>query len=195
VVARVAKFLGLGILLCGSSVFASTMSFTGVFSADDNVVLFQYSVPTTDIVTIATTSYATGGFSPILSLFDNTGTLVFTNDGYSNNSDALITWNSIAGETYTVALTEYDNFPFGPTLADGFQEQGNGNFTAQPPFNPPLSGGFYLPGPVQLTGDWAVSFSSAAVLSAAVAVPEPGCGLLMLAGLMVLPRLKRLSRF
>src|SRR5579885_3271599 len=45
-----------------------TVNFSGVFSADDNVQLFTYTVQNGGQVTVSTTSYAAGGFSPILSL-------------------------------------------------------------------------------------------------------------------------------
>jgi hypothetical protein len=184
----------LSALAFGFPAFASTLSFTGALPADDAVVLFQYTVPTTGSVNVETTSYANGGFSPILSLFDNLGNLLFYNNGYPSNSDAQLSWNSLANQSYTVALTEYDNLPLGPTLADGFAEQGNGNFTALPPFNPPLPGAFYLPGPIQLTGNWAVTFSANSAISASEA-PEPGPGVLLFAGAAVLSIFGRLRRY
>ena len=187
------RFVCLAILLSGLPAFGSTISFSGVLSRDDSIVLFEYSVPATGLVSVATTSYTAGGFAPVLSLFDSSGNLLFYDNGYPNNADAQFSWNSLANQKYTVALTEYDNLPLGPNLADGFAEQGNGNFTAKPPFNPPLSGGFYLPGPIQLTGDWAVTFSAGTPITASQ-VPEPGSGLLLLAGVIAASGFRRYCR-
>jgi hypothetical protein len=178
-------------LVAAPAGFSATIMFSGALAADDSVQTFLYSVQNTSLVTIDTTSFATGGFAPILSVFDNTGALQFYNVGPATNDcvnnakdpatgacwDARLTWNSVAGVQYIVTLTEDDNLPLGPTLADGFFEQGNGNFTAKPPFNPPVPGGmFLLSGPIQRTGNWAVTFQSAdPTLTASIptAVPEP----------------------
>src|SRR4051812_48880370 len=131
------------LLLWGAPAFASTVyNFSGTFSADDNMVLFTYTVQNLSQVDIFTTSYATGGFSPVITVFDSTGLFQFEDQGISR--DASLSWVSNPGEQYLVVLTEYDNVSFGPLshFSDGFTEQGQGNFTARPPFNPPLPGGF-----------------------------------------------------
>ena len=65
---------------------AGTIVFSGNFAADDDVQLFQYSVGNLAMVTVSTTSFTGGGFSPILSLFDSTGAFQFDNIGYSGNT-------------------------------------------------------------------------------------------------------------
>jgi hypothetical protein len=166
-----------------------TIDCTGAFFADDNVQLFNYTVQNQGLVTIATTSFSSGGFSPILSLFDSTGQFLFDDSGYSSQTDAL---------------TEYDNFPNAANddgnLSEGFQEDGNGNFTANPPFTPsPQPGAFYDgPGGLQLTGNWAVNFSApdaAGLASSEVqAAPEPASFGLALTGAALLLVRKRLPR-
>jgi hypothetical protein len=191
---KIRGFLTAALLLCASSACfgAATFNFSGVFGADDNVVLFTYQVQTTGQVSVFTTSYATGGFQTVLSLFDSNRLFQFDNNGFSNATDASLTWNSVAGERYTIALTEYDNLAFGPTLDDGFTEQGNGNFTATPPFNLPVPGGaFLLPGGEQRTGNWAVSFSSAVPSFTATQIPEPASGLLLMGGVALLAGWKK----
>jgi hypothetical protein len=185
------------LLLAGAGTgYSATISFTGAFPTDDFVQQFTYSVQNTGIVNIFTTSFATGGFAPVLSVFDPTGNLLFFNDGPATNDcvnngtdpatgacwDARLSWNSLAGTQYLVTLTEDDNIPLGPTLADGFFEQGNGNFTSKPPFNPPGGGPFELAGPIQRTGNFAVSFQSADATLTASAVPEPSSMVLLLTG-------------
>jgi hypothetical protein len=168
--------------------FGATVSFSGNFKVDDDVQLFNYSVPNTALVTIGTTSYAVGGFQTILTLFDAAGNFLFDNTGYGTATDASITWNSLGGQQFIVALTQYDNFAFQPTLADGFTEQGNLNFTAELPFNNPIPGGqFLLPGGEQRTSAWTVQFSSTETLTASqvgAAVPEPAAIFLTAAGLL-----------
>ncbi len=180
--------------------WGGTVNFSGVFSADDNVQLFTYTVQNGGQVTVSTTSYAAGGFSPILSLFDSTGQFLFDDAGYSNTpeSDATLQWVSAAGAQYMIALTEYDNFPVAAgdngNLSEGFTEAGNGNFTANPPFNNNLSGGFYDgPGGAQRTANWALTISApvaAGPLSAAE-IPEPASFVLTLAGVALLLARKR----
>lgn len=175
--------IGVFLALTAPATWATTvLNFTGVFNQDDNVQLFDYTVQNTGFVTVATTSYATGGFAPILSLFDQTGQFLFDDaaTNHSPESDVSLQWNSLAGAQYIIALTEVDNFAIAAgdsgNLSEGFTHGGEGNFTANPPINPGLPGGFYdgTGGP-QLTGDWAVTFSAPDALGlSATAVPEPG---------------------
>jgi hypothetical protein len=176
---------------------AITISFNGNFNQDDDVVLFQYSVQNTGLVTVATTSFVTGGFSPILTVFDEFGMFLFENVGYSNSpsSDASLQWNSVAGALYTVALTQYDNqanaSQTNGNISEGFVRDGQGNFTAQSPFNPddPF-GSFQLPGPEQRTSAWAIEFSSADPTLEA-SIPEPSTAALGAIGASLLFGLAR----
>lgn len=130
---------------------ASEFSFTGNILQDDNVQLFKFRVGAPSLVTLRTWSYAggvnaagtsiaAGGFDPVLDLFDGKGRLIFQNDDGRNlpvdpaTGAALDTMLSVmlgAGD-YTVSVMEYNNFAAGSTLADGFQKDGLGNFTARP---------------------------------------------------------------
>ena len=94
-----------------------------------------------------------GGFDTILSLFDSTGSLINSNDDGSSScfsAAAGVAPGTVNGKTdthtgvlydtcfsallgagtYTVAVTQYDNFSVGPNLSNGFQRDGTGNFTA-----------------------------------------------------------------
>ncbi len=129
---------------------AADFSFTGNFTADDNVQLFNFSVGSASNVTLRSLSYAggtnslgatitRGGFDPILALFSSTGSLINQNDDGGCGlvpADSVTTacydvflQASLAAGDYTVAVMQYDNFANGPNLANGFQRTGQGNFT------------------------------------------------------------------
>lgn len=148
------KALVLAAAACGGAIAAAPaqaadFSFTGNFSQDDNVQLFNFVVGAPSNVTLRTWSYAggvnaagatiaRGGFDPILALFDATGALVGQNDdGGCGLVAADITgrcWDTfftaaLAAGNYTVGVMQYDNFANGPNLSDGFGRAGQGNFT------------------------------------------------------------------
>jgi len=130
--------------------WALNFSFTGTFSQDDEVQLFDFSVGTFSTVTLKTLSYAggtqadgnmvsAGGFDPILALFDSTGGLIDENDdgsppdvgtdpGTGQAYDTFLQLGLNPGD-YTVAISQYDNFAIGPNLSNGFDRVGSGNFT------------------------------------------------------------------
>lgn len=162
-------------------------STTGAFVQDDDQQTFAFTLAGPATVTMRTWSFAggtnangqsisAGGFAPVLSLFDGSGLLLgFDTGGVapsgcgSRNIDPATGFcldaylnESLATGSYTLVLTELDNTPNGPTLADGFLEQGNGNFTGGP-FLLNAGPGF------QRTGDWAVDITSASLTP----VPEP----------------------
>lgn len=140
-----------GALLASGAASAEDYSFTGHFSADDDVQLFNFTAGGTSSVVLRTWSYAggtnaagdtiaRGGFDPILALFDGTGAYVSHNDdggcGYvAHDSVTGACWDTyftatLAAGNYTVAVMQYDNFAIRPNLSDGFQRTGEGNFTA-----------------------------------------------------------------
>jgi hypothetical protein len=177
--------------------WAGSINFSGTFATDDQVQLFRYTVQVTGNVTVSTTSFdgtPTGGFAPVLTVFDSTGLFIFDNTNATTNDNASLTWFSDADELFIVALTEYPNFSSGPAgnLSDGFTMADTGNFTANPPFNNYLPGGFYNvgcpdPSTCQSTGNWAVTFTAADPDGLhAYQVPEPGASSLAAAGLALL---------
>jgi hypothetical protein len=188
----------LAFLVSGASAgYSETISLTGTFTHDDDVQLFLYTVQNQGAVTIFTTSFATGGFAPILTLFDASGNFLFANTGSLTNDcvnnatdpvtgacwDARLTEFANNGTQFILALTEDDNASiFQNKLSDGFTEQGNGNFTGEPPFGPPTGGSFLLSSGVQRTADWAVTFQSTDPTLSVQAVPEPSTVALLLTG-------------
>lgn len=108
---------------------AANFSFSGNLSANDDVRFFSFTLAATAPVTLATQSFGSGGFDPVLSLFDSSGALTgFSDDNLTTGSlDALIQQSLVAG-SYTLALTQALNYPAGLNLAQGFIGSGVQNF-------------------------------------------------------------------
>jgi hypothetical protein len=169
---------------------AGTYTFTGNFGADDDRsdFIFALSVPTT--VNLYTTSYASGGFAPVLSLFDSSDvTLGYDAGGIAPGGcgsrviaatgfclDAYLTAILSPG-SYRVVLTEYDNLPSGANLSDGFARDGQGNFTAFPP----IGDAFLDPGFNPRSSRYSVSIGD---VDSATQTPEPGTVLTLGSGLL-----------
>jgi hypothetical protein len=130
------------LLLGVSTARAADFSFVGAFTRDDNVALFSFAVADgpISVVTVRTSSYASGGFDPILSLFRGDGLLLADNDDVNlgipasivpadpatgQRSDSFLEMDLEPG-VYTLALTQYDNFAAGPNLSNGFLRSGQG---------------------------------------------------------------------
>jgi uncharacterized protein (TIGR03437 family) len=163
---RVAAFLvffGMAtVRLCA----APGVSFAGNFVADDDEREFSFTLSAPGSVTLRTFSYAggvnaagttipAGGFDPTVSVFDSGGSLIaYNRDGGCGNvaADAVTSfcWDSflqvsLPAGNYTAVLTQSENLPNGPTLADSFAYNPSlcvaalvcptdapGNFTAAP---------------------------------------------------------------
>ena len=200
------SFLG----LAGPLAQADTITFSGTFSQDDNVQLFDITQSTTDDLTVYTSSFAAGGFTPVLSLFDAEGNFITSDDGSQNSGcnallspdpnyydtcwDAFIVFPGAPGSSYILALTEDDNTFQGSVLSDGFSEDGNGNFTG---INNGYGGSFQLADGTQRTADWTLNIVRADPLLSAqeeTSVPDLGSGILLLNGLGLLGLARRVAR-
>ena len=144
------------LLTTSSALAASDFDFFGDFTRDDQVLQFAVPVGEASQVTVFTSSWDDGGFDPILAIFDSAGNLVIQQDdggetgslesnGVSYDYDIWDTFFEIdleAGD-YTLTIQQFDNFAAGSTLAEGFEQTGNPNFTfdedfggaTQPMFN------------------------------------------------------------
>ena len=202
------------LLLLAGTASADNFSFTGSFTEDDQLQLFSFTLASTSAVTFQTFGYAggtntagqlisRGGFDPWLSLFDSSGLLIDQNNdgtGFVATDpktgaalDSYFTEPSLTAGTYILVLTQADNGPNGPTFADGFHEQGNGNFTAALGCtNEIFCDGTFVDPYNNRTGNWAVDIDNA---SSASTVPEPQL-VFELGGilLLVMVRLRRSAK-
>jgi uncharacterized protein (TIGR03382 family) len=193
-------------LVSAHSLRADMISFSGVFTQDDNILVIPFRLDSTTAVVLRTWSFAggvnansqtipAGGFAPVLSLFDETGSLLASDHNGGTGAcgpraedpashfcwDAYLDPTLTAGN-YTLTLTEDDNIAAGATLADGFTEEGNGNFTGPLFLGPGGTGlSFILADGSARTAQWAVDLEG---VSAAYVVPEPAPALLAFAGLL-----------
>lgn len=152
---RLPSFIKLAVALgTASSALAVDLTFSGSFSKDNDVALFNFVVGIPSSVTVFSSSWDDGGFDPILAIWDGAGNLVNEQDDGHNigstevngtpythgNWDSYYTVNLVAG-TYTASVTQYANFANSGLLSGGFQQDGNPNFTfdlgygPQPYFN------------------------------------------------------------
>jgi len=165
-----------GLLTMGQA-NASTVTYSGTLAADDQVQSYTYNLAQASTVIFSTSSYATGGFVPVLSLFDAAGVVVGSDggdatcyagmgaDATTKMCDDAYLKETLAAGSYILAVTEFFNVPVGPNLSDGFLMQGQGNFTGS---TCGTSGAFYqtdIAPCVQRDGNFSV---------AATATPEPG---------------------
>ena len=171
--------------LSGAAASATTLN--GSFTTDDQSFTYTWNLAQATTVTAATTSYAAGGFVPVLSLFNATtgafiavdgGDAMCTNgrmkDGATGLCNDAFLNTAVSAGSYKVVLTEFDNFPNG-NLSDGFSETGNGNFTSAVCST---SGPFWetdLAPCVQRTGNYSLNLTTAST-----ATPEPATVWLML---------------
>jgi hypothetical protein len=115
---------------------AQAQFFSGSFVLDNDKVLLPFT-STGGVSSIRSLGFGggissqgnvvtAGGFDPILSLYDSGGNLLDYNDDFIS-SDSFIS-RPLPSGNYTAVVTQYDNFPNGPTLADGFIEDSQPNF-------------------------------------------------------------------
>ena len=193
---------------------ASSASYTGTFAADDDQRTFYFALNTPGTVTVLTWSYAggvnsagatipEGGFDPTVSVFDSNGNLIGSNrDGGCGtvppDSVTGFCWDSylslpLPAGNYSVVLTESENVPNGPTLAQSFAYDPSlcpassplicptnaaGDFTAAPGNATP---GFWDASPNQRTANFALDIlgtnsTAPATITISGALPGGGVG-------------------
>ncbi len=147
-------FLLLGLIAFVAPTKALDFDFNGTFTHDNDVGLASFTVGSASNVTIFTSSWQSGGFDPILTLWNSSGNFLMEQDDGSGSGSAFSNavsysygnWDSnftvsLNPGTYTVSITQYNNTAAGTNLSNGFLQDGNPNFTfdygwgTQPYFN------------------------------------------------------------
>lgn len=152
---------------------ADTTIGSGTFSADDSTFVYNFSPSTSQTYTFATTSFAGGGFIPVLTLFKASGgnPIAFAE---TDNSDVSLT-EALGAGSYVLYLTEDPNV-FTSDLATGPLFAGSPTITGD---TCGVSGGKFLnvfTAPcTQRTGNYAVTLAISPT-----ATPEPATWLLVL---------------
>jgi hypothetical protein len=184
---------------------AADFSFTGSFTRDDDVQIFSFDVGATSLVTFRTLSYAggvnaagqtieRGGFDPILALFDASGALLGTNDDGASGTVPIdpvtdraydtFLQRSLGPGTYRVSVMQYDNFPAGSNLSEGFTRTGEGNFTTafDCPDNQPAFNDVSETEGCGRTANWAFDILNVSAATQQPGIPEPATWAMMIAG-------------
>jgi hypothetical protein len=186
------RFTVVGFMLAASAAtgLAGQFSFDGIFSKDNDIQLFTFSLLSANTVTLQTWSYgggtnangltiSPGGFEPVFQVYNavsgaGLGTFIPGTDSSCppNIADPsrplhlcydLFAQTSLAAGNYLLALAQNPNLPIGDNSFNaGFQ------YDSDPNFNGGFVGTFGYPG----DGHWAVDilFVDAAGVTA---VPEP----------------------
>lgn len=158
---------------------SADFTFAGSFAGDDDVRLFQITIGAPAVVTFGTSSYAGGGFDPVLSLFNGAGLLIDVNDDGAAGRDAFLQRALQPGQ-YVLGLTQYDNLAVGPFLTNGFLRTGDPTFTRE--FGSPGVTGPFIDGDgLQRSGNFSLTVSN---VGSASAIPEPTSVILLVTGLI-----------
>lgn len=175
---------------------ANNISYTGQFANDNDVALINFTVGAQSTVTLRTYSYAggvnaagktiaSGGFDPIMELFNATGLEVGHQDDsvcskVGTDSVTHQCWDinysiKLNPGTYTVSIQQWNNYSVSNNLADGF-------FYQDPQYQN-FRNGFVDDADSKRNGLWALDILNVTPAVAA-AVPEPAS--LSLAGVALL---------
>lgn len=154
-------------LLLAGSAKALDFDFSGTFTKDNDVVSLFFDVGAPSTVTIFSSSWVTGGFDPVLAIWDSTGNRMYEQDDGNSIGSALsngVSYNygswdsyyslSLGAGTYRATIAQYDNFSVGTSFADGFAHDGDDNFTTAFGSQPYFNGVFNEPEQDTRTGNW-----------------------------------------
>lgn len=185
-------------MLASAAAFAGPVGYQGQFGQDDDRFVLQFSLGGDVDLQVDTTSFAQGGFAPVLSLFGPGGLLQLAAGsshacGAGDSADPAtgFCWDAhldtrlVAG-SYTLVLTQDGNLPLGSALADGFAQDGQPDYTGAW-FLGQAGLGFINADGSARTGDWAFTLEG-------TAVPEPATWGLTALALLALGATRRPRR-
>lgn len=176
-------------LAASSLAHADTFSTSGTFTTDDQVYEYDFSSTTAQNYSFTTTSYASGGFVPVLTLFSGAGDPIDTStEGPGPTTDASL-MDTLNPGSYILTLTEFPNTAVG-TFSQGFLFAGDPTITGDTCSMPGTS--FVdttTTACMQRTGNYALD-----VTSTSSPTPEPSSWLLVLPGAAVLALSSRRRR-
>ncbi len=156
---------------------ASTTTLSGTFTADNTVISDPLTLTSAQNYTFTTTSFASGGIVPVLTLFNTvTGNVVDFSGSNTGFSDVALT-DTLSAGNYVLDLTEFPNVAIG-NLAAGFLFASNPSITGS---DCGVPGGMFYNDITcaQTTANYSVTVTNAATNAAAV-TPEPSTLLLVL---------------
>ncbi len=169
---------------------ASATTYNGNFSADNGAFTNSFTTTSAQNYTFTTTSFAAGGFLPVLTLFNTaTGAPVdFSNSGFGDVSLA----DTLDAGSYELFLTEFPNVASG-YLSDGFL------LSADPTATGDACGGG-LAGQSFINSETCSSSTPLGTnysvdINATAVTPEPATWLLMLPGAAAVMYSARRRRF
>jgi len=131
-------------LAMSSTASASPGDYSGSFTRDDDRFVLSFYLDTSTEFVAGTTSWASGGFAPVLTLFGGAGGVEqvvgssMTCDAGSGTPDPStgFCWDArlssrLDAGNYTLVLTQDGNLAIGTTLAEGFGLDGMSHYTSQ----------------------------------------------------------------
>lgn len=160
-----------GLCLAISTTHASTdYDFAGVFPQDNATHSEFITLTAVSSVTLFSSSFATGGFDPYISLWSPTGQLIDQNDDsitggfasangvsyFVSDLDFYLFIPNLAPGTYQASISQAGNIPVNTQLSSGLTQANHPHYTVDPSSPFPQAPNFNLPfGQGNTTGSWA----------------------------------------
>lgn len=197
-------FLSIFLIGISPSLAAPERLFEGVFQTDDQLEYFSIDLESQGDIFAKTLSYnggltsngqsiASGGFAPILTLFNSAGLIVQSGvsaDCISQSGgfcwDSSLALMDASSGRYLLVLSQDGNLPLGQLL-DGFSMSGQPNFTGS--YIGSATAMFIQIDGTQRSSHWALDLKTDGSVSV---VPEPSSALMLVIGLLLMAYIRRI---